>query len=180
MSLSVLVLKVSIWKYVLDWTASFPGWRIHVIKQNVNLCFTFNLWMSLLFWSLMTLILTLFVFPLGIFMASVTVVSQCLPGIYGFILRTFLWGKETLSLGFTDWELRQRETRLQESCSIASSQTLIANKFIIVLIPNPATCIWIFFILPLFTTLFFFFFFSCLRFSSNNLLGAGRTCGKYD
>lgn len=104
--------RSAVWEYVLNWTASSPGWRIHVIKQSFNLCCTFNLWMSLLFWSLMTLILMLFVFPLGIFMASVTVVSQCLPGIYGFILRTFLWGKEILSLGFTDWELRERETKV--------------------------------------------------------------------
>lgn len=62
---------------------------------------------------------------------------------YHLVLQTGNWGRG-----------RQR---LQESCSIASSQTLIANKFIIVLIPNPATCIWIFFFLPLFTTLGFFF-----------------------
>lgn len=102
LSLAVTVLKASGWEYVLNRLASSPGWRIHVIKWSFNLCFIFNLWMSLLLWSLTTLIFMFvvfgFFFPLGIFMASVTVVSQCLPSIYGFILRTFLWGRWTLSL----------------------------------------------------------------------------------
>lgn len=34
--------KSAVWKYVLNLTAFSPGWRIHVIKQNFNLCCTFE------------------------------------------------------------------------------------------------------------------------------------------
>lgn len=63
---------------------------------------------------------------------------------YHLVLQTGNWGRG-----------RQR---LQESSSIASSQTLIANKFIIVLIPYTAAYLWIFCFLPLSTSLSGFFF----------------------
>lgn len=179
-----MVLKVFGWEYVLNQTAFVPGWRICVVKWSFNFCFTFNLWMSLLLWSLMTLIFMFVLSFVGIFMASVTVVSQCLPGIYGFILRMFLWGRETLSpsfyrLGTEAWGGIKVAGGV---CSIDSGQMLIASNFSIVLIPNPATCLWVFPCFVSFLLFFFFFFFLLpgLSFSRNNLQGAGRTCGKYD
>ena len=137
LSLAVTLLKVAGWEHVLNGTASSPGWRIRVIKWHFNLYFTFSLWMSVLLWSFMTHV---YFFFLGIFMASVTVVSQCLQGIYGFILRTFLWGREMFSPLFYRLGTEAQGTGNWGSLSLSVS---LSFYLCLCLFPFPLPLVWV-------------------------------------